>query len=135
MFVLTNFKGIDIIMICPLTNVEEVFTTVHGAVYQCSRKNCYWLDFQNTTTSFKVGDFFFFKKCIDKIDVEKMICDSSRSSDFEIVMPFRTDRCFLLTIEDILNLREILAGAKFVLELNGEIRSVLQRDSMIAMSV
>ena len=119
-------------MICPLANVEEVFKTAFGAVYQCSRKNCYWLEFQDTTTSFKVSDFFNFKKVIDNLDVEKMIFDSSRSADFEIVMPFRTDRCFLLTVEDILNLREILSGAKFAIELNGQIKSILRRGAVFA---
>ncbi len=122
-------------MICPLANVEEVFKSDCGAVYQCSRQNCYWLEFQNTTTSFKVGDFIRFKKRIDTIDIEKMLCDSSRSSDFEIIMPFRTERCFILSVEDILNLRDILAGAKFVLELKGEINAIMQRGSVFAASL
>lgn len=121
-------------MICPLANVEEIFKSDFGAVYQCSRKNCYWLEFQNTTTSFKVSDFIRFKKRIDSIDIAKMLCDSSRSSDFEIVMPFRTERCFILSIEDIINLRDILAGAKFVLELKGEINAIMRRGSVFATS-
>lgn len=119
-------------MICPLANVEEVFKTEVGAVYQCSRKNCYWLEFQDTTTSFSVSDFLLLKKRIDSIDIENMLCDSSRSSDFEIVMPFRTERCFLLSVEDILNLREILDGAKFMIELNGQIKSFLRRGAVFA---
>lgn len=119
-------------MICPLANVVEIFKTEHGAVYQCSRKNCYWLEFQHRTTSFKVRDFMLFKKRIDAINIEGMLCDSSRSSDFEIVMPFRTERCFLLSVADILDLREILAGAKFVLELQGEVNAILQRSAVFA---
>jgi len=119
-------------MICPLAHVEEVFMTSNGAVYQCSRKNCYWLDFAGLTTSFSVSDFFNFKKSIDAIDLEKMLNDSSRSSDFEIIMPFRTERCFILSIEDIVSLREILSGAKFMLELNCQIKSILRRDAILA---
>lgn len=119
-------------MICPLANVEEVFKTEIGAVYQCSRKNCYWLEFQNTTTAFSVSDFRLFKNRIDSIDIEQMLCDTSRSSDFEIVMPFRTDRCFILSVEDILNLREILDGAKFMIELNCQVKSILRRGALYA---
>lgn len=119
-------------MICPLANVEEVFMTSNGAVYQCSRKNCYWLDFAGRTTSFSVSDFFNFKKRIDAIDLEMMLTDSSRSSDFEIIMPFRTERCFILRVEDIINLREILSGAKFMLELNCQVKSILRRDAILA---
>lgn len=121
-------------MICPLAHVEEVFKTDFGAVYQCSRKNCYWLEFQGNTTAFKVSDFILFKKRIDSINIEKMLSDSSRASDFEIVMPFRTERCFILSVSDILHLREILAGAKFVLELKGEVKAILQRSSLFAIA-
>ncbi len=119
-------------MICPLANVEEVFKTDCGAVYQDSRKNRYWLEFQQTTTSFTVVDFFNFKKRIDAIDIKSMLTDSSRSSDFEIIMPFRTERCFILSVEDILNLREILSGAKFVIELNGQVKSILRKGAVYA---
>ncbi|MFD1769948.1 DUF6686 family protein [Sphingobacterium suaedae] len=119
-------------MICPLANVEEVYKGANGAVYQCSRKNCYWLEFQQTTTSFKISDFFQFKRRIDAIDIASMLDDSSRSADFEIVMPFRTERCFLLSVQDVLQLRDILAGAKFMIELNSEIKKMLRRDAVLA---
>src|SRR5690606_36284090 len=117
-------------IVCPLANVEEVLHTECGAVYQCSRKNCYWLEFQNTTTAFRISDFFRFKKTIDNIDIDVMINDTSRTSDFEVVMPHRTDRCFILSVQDILNLREILSGAKFMIELNSEVKKILRKDGV-----
>lgn len=113
-------------MICPLANFEEVFKSEHGAVYQCSRKNCYWLDFQGSTTAFKVRDFLSFKKKMDGIDIERMLSNSSRTYDFEIIMPFRSETIFILTVADILKLRELLTGAKFMIELNSEIRRCLR---------
>lgn len=112
-------------MICPLANFEEVFKTEHGAVYQCSRKNCYWLDFQGAATAFKVRDFLAFKKRLDGIDLKIMLNESSRSYDFEIIMPFRSDRIFILSVGDILKLRDLLAGAKFMIELNSEVKRCL----------
>lgn len=118
-------------MICPLANFEEIYKTEYGAVYQCSRKNCYWLDFQGKTTAFNVRDFLFFKKRLDQIDVEKMLHNSSRTFDFEIIMPFRTERIFILTVSEILQLRAILNGAKFMIELNSEIRRCLQSSPLL----
>ncbi len=117
-------------MICPLAQVEEVFATAQGAVYQCSRKNCYFLDFMNNTTAFKINDFFSFKRQIDLIDVEEMLSNPSRSADFEVVMPFRTERCYILSVQDILNLREILDGAKFMIQLNSEINSYFRKPAL-----
>ncbi|MGK6351183.1 hypothetical protein [Parapedobacter sp. DT-150] len=112
-------------MICPLANFEEVYKTEQGAVYQCSRQNCYWLEFAGDTTAFKLRDFFSFKKKIDTIDVSAMIIDPSRTADFTIVMPFRSPRCFVLDINAVLNLRELLNGAKFMIELNSVVRECL----------
>lgn len=118
-------------MVCPLAQVEEVFVTEHGAVYQCSRNNCYWLEFQGKTTAFKISDFLMFKKRIDAIDIDAMLVESSRAYDFEVVMPYRTDRCFVLDVQDILRLQEILAGAKFVIQLNGEVNKCLRRSVLM----
>ncbi|MBD1426770.1 hypothetical protein H8B17_14380 [Sphingobacterium arenae] len=118
-------------MICPLAQVEEVFKTAHGAVYQCSRKNCYWLEFQQTTTAFKISDFFLFKKRIDAMDIARMLADTSRAADFEMIMPHRTERCFILSVQDILSLKDILAGAKFMIELNSEIKRILRKDALL----
>ncbi|SFC67564.1 hypothetical protein SAMN05421747_11868 [Parapedobacter composti] len=113
-------------MVCPLANFEEVYKTAHGAVYQCSRQNCYWLEFAGSTTAFRVSDFFRFKKKIDTIDISAMIIDPSRTADFTIVMPFSTPRCFVLDVQDVLNLRELLDGAKFMITLNSVIQSCLK---------
>jgi len=118
-------------MICPLANFEEIYQTENAAVYQCSRKNCYWLDFQGSTTAFNVRDFFAFKKRIDSINIEKMLIDSSRSADFEIIMPFRTDSIFILTVDEIIKLSEVLAGAKFMIELNSEIKACLHSKAVL----
>ncbi len=119
-------------MICPLANFEEIFQTEDGAVYQCSRRNCYWLDFQGSTTAFRVRDFFAFKKRVDAIDLEMMLSNSARAFDFEIIMPFRTDSIFVLSVQDIIKLKAVLSGAKFMIELNSEIKACLQAKALIA---
>ncbi|MVZ62040.1 hypothetical protein [Sphingobacterium humi] len=119
-------------MICPLANVEEVFQTDYASVFQCSRRNCYWLEFQGNTTSFTVRDFLAFKKKIDDVDVERMLVNAARTFDYEIIMPFRTERCFILSVEEVLQLREVLAGAKFMIELNSEIKKCLQIGAVMA---
>jgi len=113
-------------MVCPLAHFEEVYRASHGAVYQCSRQNCYWLDFAGSTTAFKISDFFNFKKRVDEVDISAMIIDSSRTADFTILMPFRTPRCFVLDVNDVLNLRELLSGAKFMIELNSVVSECLK---------
>lgn len=54
-----------------------------------------------------------------------MIEDPSRTADFTIVMPYRTPRCFVLDVNDVIRLRELLDGAKFMITLNSVIRECL----------
>ncbi len=113
-------------MSCPLAKLEEVFSTQYGAVYQCSNKNCYWLEFAGSRTPFKVADFLRFKTQVDAIDLTRMLSDVSRGSDYTILMPFRSERCFALTVEEVVHLRELLKGARFMIELNSVIQSCLK---------
>jgi len=103
----------------------EVFNTVHGAVYQCNLKNAFCLEFGNSRSFFKIHDFLNFIKKINSIDVEDMARNTARNADIAIVMPHYTERCFVLTITDILNLRDILNGAKFTLQLNSMLRECM----------
>ncbi len=114
-------------MFCKNVKLEDVFESEYGAVRQCNNKNCYWLYFNGTQTKFTVRDLFLFKNRVDQINIEKMLTDSSVSCDFEIIMPFRTERCFVLSVCDIVRLKELLKGAKFMIELNSEIKSCLNR--------
>lgn len=103
----------------------ELYRTEVGAVLQCNRQNCYLLNFAGETTAFRVNDFLSFKRKVDSIDLEFMLTDTSPGSDFAVIMPHRVSRCFLLTVEDVLSLRELLDGAKFIIELNCMLHSRL----------
>ncbi len=113
-----------------LQNLEEIFRTPNGVVYQCNRYNCFWLDFAGGISPFKVNDFLHLKKQIDQIDVAHMAQNTSRVADIAIINPFRSERCFVLTLKDVVILKELLQGAKVMLDLN----SILY-DSLHAMAV
>ncbi|WP_207531882.1 DUF6686 family protein [Desertivirga arenae] len=103
----------------------EIFKTQQGAVYQCNSKNAFCLEFGNSRSFFKISDFLNFTKKINNIDVAEMAKNTSRHADIAIVMPHYTERCFVLTITDIIALREILNGAKFMLQLNSILRECM----------
>jgi hypothetical protein len=96
----------------------EIFRTEHGAVYQCNRQNCFMVEFAGGTSPFKVHDFLALKQRLDAIDVQEMAQNASRAADVAIVMPPRSERCFVLTLTDVLNFRELMQGAKVMLRLN-----------------
>lgn len=113
-------------MLCGFASLEEIFRTDHGAVLQCSNKNCYWLDFAGDCTSFKVADFIQFRRQVEEINIDEMMSDPSPRADYTILMPFRSQRCFVLSARDVLNLKELMQGAKFMMELPGVIKDCLK---------
>lgn len=113
-------------MNCPIANFIEVFSTEHGSVFQCNNRNCYWLEFGGSRTPFRVSQFLQFKRQLEQIDLSKLLGDCSRAADLTIIMPQHTERCYVLCVQDILRLREILDGAKFMIELNSMVRECLR---------
>jgi len=108
-------------------HLKEIFTTQHGAVYQCDKKRCFFVDFGGYVTEYKFPCFFALKKLIDAIDLEQMAMDPSNSSDIEIVSPCGSERCYVLTLPQLVEFRELLAGARVMLQLNSIIHERLYR--------
>ncbi len=98
--------------------LEEIFRTEHGAVYQCNHRNCLQIEFAGGISSFKIQDFLSLKKSVEAIDIKEMAINADRAADIFILMPLRSERCFVLTLTDVLNFRELLQGAKAMLVLN-----------------
>lgn len=105
--------------------LNELYKTEFGAVYQCNLNNCYWLKFADEWYPLKVSDFLFFKKEVDSIDIVSMLVDSSRNSDVFILQSFRARCCFVLNAHEILQLKDLLSAARFMIELNSVIQECL----------
>jgi len=104
---------------------EEIFRTAAGVVYQCNRNNCLWLEFAGGVSAFKVHELLQLKKKVEQIDVAEMARNTARTADVVILNIHRSERIFVLTLTDVLNLRELLQGAKVMLNLNSIIHDCL----------
>jgi hypothetical protein len=107
-------------------HLVEIFQTAHGTVYQCNRQNRFLVEFAGGISSFNVHDFLAFKSYVDTIDLEEMASNPCRIADVVVLMPPRSERCFVLMLTDVLHLRELLQGAKFMLKLNSMVQECLQ---------
>ena len=106
---------------------KEIYRTPNGCVYQCDRKRCFAIDFGGYLTEYKFPCFFALKKLIDKIDLEAMAMDPSKSSDVEIISPCGSERCYVLTLPELIEFKDLLAGARVMLQLNSIIHERLYR--------
>jgi hypothetical protein len=101
---------------------KEIFRTDGGCIYQDDQRSCFILEYGGYATSLSVTCFFCLKKQIDRVDIDAMLHDTSAESDIAIISPHGCDRFFALTVAELLDIRELFAGTRVMLELN----SILQ---------
>ena len=110
-----------------IEHLKEIFRTEHGCVYQCDKKRSFSVDFAGYLTEYKIPCFFALKKLVDSVDLEAMALNPDNASDIEIISPCGSERCYVLTLTELLEFRELLAGARVMLQLNSILHERLYR--------
>lgn len=115
----------------PSTCWVEIFRTEKGTVYQCDATQRLILDFWDTHTALSTRDFAQFRRMVNTVDVRQMALSTESAYDVEVLTPPRSERCYVLTLCEVVHLRELLNGSQLMLELNSMLRecgcSVAQR--------
>ncbi|ARS36278.1 hypothetical protein [Pontibacter actiniarum] len=115
-------------MIDTATHLAEIYTSEAGAVYQCDRRNRIMLDFAGQRSLLKIEAFLRLKHAVDSINLDEMASSPARAADFDIVTVCGCDRCYVLTLPELCSLKELLAGARFMLELNSMLHECLHAE-------
>lgn len=111
-----------------LDNVlTEVFTTAHGAVYQNDAERRWLVDFAGKSASFDYRCLLKLRTAIYRIDIEERLLDSTNQPDVEIIFICACDHSYVLTLMQVIALRELLEGTFVMLELNQIIYDKLHR--------
>lgn len=110
-----------------LSNLTKVFETAEGCVYQSDKENCFYIDFNNRVIKYTVGCFFRLKGIVDRLNIEEMALNTDRGADIALISPCACEHCYALTLKEVLAFKELLQGAKVMLELNSIIRERLYR--------
>nr|WP_262914547.1 hypothetical protein [Pontibacter vulgaris] len=107
------------------TELVEIFATNAGAVYQCDRKNRLMVKFAGSLIILKVDAFLRLNKALESIDLASMATRTDRAADLEVISVFGCDRCYVLTLPELYAFQDLLAGARFALELNSMLHECL----------
>ncbi len=98
--------------------IAEVFSTVNGGIYQCDTKRCWYINFAGKTARFNYRNLLKLRKAINRVNIERLLLNSSKSADLEIIFICACEHCYVLTLLQIIALKEILDGTFVMLELN-----------------
>lgn len=104
---------------------ELIFNTPHSALHQCDISESFTLNFHQEQLTLKVCELIAFRRKLQKIDLAGLL--ASEGPDVEILALPQCDRLFILTVYDVLELRELFAGAFTMLELNSLIHKEIIR--------
>ncbi len=102
-----------------------VYETTHCGLFQCDQSETFFLQFQESTYTFRVCELISFKRKIQNWDVLPML--SPNAPDVEILHLRHCDRMMVFTLHEILELKELFSGAFTMLELNSLIHKQLIR--------
>jgi hypothetical protein len=111
----------------PSIQFKEVFSTNNGAIYQSDLERCWYIDFAGKLSRFDYRNLLKLKKAVYQIDIEDRLLNSTKSADLEIIFICACDHCYVLSLIQIIKLKEILQGTFAMLELNHIIFDRLHR--------
>src|ERR1700760_4229987 len=107
--------------------MTEVFKTKVGGIYQFDAERCWYVDFAGKMAKFDYRNLLKLRKAVYNVDIEGILLDNSKSPDVEIIFICACDHCYVLTLLQIIALKEILEGTFVMLELNNIIHDRLHR--------
>ncbi|WP_449437895.1 hypothetical protein [Pedobacter steynii] len=115
------------LVVLPSINFTEVFNTNKGAIYQSDSENCWYIDFAGKLARFDYRNLLKLRKAVYQIDIESLLLNSTKAPDLEIIFICACDHCYVLSILEIIALKELLQGTFVMLELNHIIFDRLHR--------
>lgn len=107
--------------------MTEVFSTTKGAIYQHDAERCWYVDFAGKLAKFDYRCLLKLRKAVYHVDIEAVLLDSTKTPDVEIIFICACDHTYVLTLVQIIALKEILQGTFVMLELNHIIYDRLYR--------
>jgi len=97
---------------------EEVFSNSKGAIYQSDSESCWYIDFAGKLARFDYRNLLKLKKAVYQMDIEELLLNSTKAPDLEIIFICACDHCYVLSLLQIIELKELLQGTFVMLELN-----------------
>ena len=106
-------------------NTHLVFETEHASLHQCDERDEFILNFFGETLYFRACEFISFKRKITNLNLDSLF--DTDTPDIEIVYLPHCERIMVLSIKEVLELRELLSGTFTMLQLNSLIHKHLIR--------
>jgi len=111
----------------PSLNWNKVYGNHAGTIYQSDEAKCWFIDFAGKIARFDYRNILKLKKAVYNIDIEALLLSNDKSGDLEIIFICACDHCYVLSLLEIIAIKDLLQGTFVMLELNHIIQDRLHR--------
>ena len=114
-----------------MQKLTEIYATSKGKALQCDLTNTLLIVFKSESLRFSVGDFQVFRRKLKAIDIHSMLFNLSDDYDFVNLEHHGSQIILKLTLCDIIQLRDLINGTQFSLEMMSMVHEVLGDYSVV----
>jgi len=104
-----------------------IYQTANGKVLQSDLDNHFTLSFKNLDFRFNICGLIAFKSKISTVDVSTKLLSSELCDDLEIFSMCNNERLMVLTMSEIVEMRDLLSGTFAMMELNSILHQRIYR--------
>ncbi len=112
----------------PSTYITELYRNDKGVSYQSDLTNRIIIQFMDIDVQFRIHDFAAFRRKVNNVDIKAMLFDLSEAGDCKVLESPSNQLSHRLTLCEIIQLRDLLNGTKFSLDLRSTLQAVLGGD-------
>lgn len=102
---------------------HTIYDTTNGKVVQDDRDNCFYLEYKGNQYRMAVCALIAFKNKLDQLNIEQLLLSDAALNSIEILPLCNKEHLLVLTLDEIIEMKDLIPGTLVMLELN----SILQQ--------
>jgi len=98
--------------------MENIFNTANGFIAQSDQQHCFFLHFKGAEIKLPPCSLIALKAKINSYNIEHLLLTDEETSDLEIIPVCNREHFLILSLEDLIELKELISGTFVMFELN-----------------
>lgn len=107
--------------------IHEIYHTTNGKVLQNDKDNRFYLEYKGKEYRMAACALIAFKTKLDQLNIEEMLLSDASLNAIEIIPLCNKEHLMVLTLDEIIEMKDLIPGTLVMLELNSIVQQRLVR--------
>lgn len=107
--------------------IHTIYHTANGKIVQNDKDNRFYLQYKGSEYRMAVCALIAFKSKIDQLDIEEMLLSDASLNSVEVIPLCNKEHLMVLTLDEIIEMKDLIAGTLVMLELNSIVQQRIVR--------